>query len=410
VATTYAYKVRDSSGKLQSGVLEADSTALVANKLREMGFTPIAIDARSAVSLKSEITIPGLSNRVPLKELAVFCRQFATMINSGLTLLRSLAILGAQCEHKYFAKVIDSLRIDVEQGLSLSQALAKEPKVFNDLFVAMVRAGETSGGLDKTLLKLSDTLETQVELRGRIRSAMAYPAATVVLVTLIMGAMLLFVVPIFAKMYADLNGKLPLPTRLVIAISHIMVKFLPFVLLGGAIVAYLLRRFVKTPKGRLAFDRLKLRVPVFGGLVMKTAMARYASTFSTLLRAGVPLLEALDITKDTVSNVVVASGLEAMGEGAQQGEALTNRLRDHPVFPPMVVQMMAVGEETGALDELLSRLAMFFEQEVTATVDALTSLLEPLMIVFLGGAVGSMVIAMYLPMFDIIKLVNPGSS
>ena len=406
MATTYAYKVRDAGGKVRSGTIDADSTSLVANKLREMGYTPIAIDETSSVGLKTEITIPFLSNRVKLKEMSMFCRQFATMINSGLTLLRSLAILAGQTENKFFAGIITEMRIDIEQGLSLSQSMAKHPKQFNQLFVSMIKAGEVGGSLDQTLLKLADTLEKQVELRGRIRSAMAYPVATLALVSLIMTAMLLFVVPVFAKMYGSLNGKLPLPTRLVLKVSHLMITFLPVFVVVAIVGVVLFRKWVRTPTGRFAFDRAKLRMPVFGNLVQKTAMARYASTLSTLMRSGVPLLDAREITKQTVSNVVVANGLSAMADGAKQGEPLSARLDQHPVFPPMVVQMMAVGEETGALDELLHRLALFFEEEVAAAVDALTSMLEPVMIVVLGGAVGSMVVAMYMPMFNIIKLIK----
>ena len=406
MATTFAYKVRDTKGKVVTGTLDADNTALVANKLREMGYTPIAIDQKSAVNFKTDIVIPGFSDRVKLKELALFCRQFATMIDAGMTLLRTLAILADQTTNRFFAKVVNEVRMDVEQGLSLSQALAKHPRHFNNLFVAMVRAGETSGSLDRTLLKLADTLETQVELRGKIRSAMAYPVAVLVLVSLIMAAMLLFVIPIFAKMYKDLNGVLPLPTRIVLAISHLLITYLPLVVPALAVAAFLVRRWIRSDTGRAVYNRLQLRLPVFGTLVQKTAMARFTATFSTLLRSGVPLLDALEITKEAVNNVVIAEGLEDMAEGAKQGEPLTLRLESHPVFPQMVVQMMAIGEETGALDDLLHRVSIFFEQEVSATVDALTSLLEPLMIVVLGGAVGTMVVAMYMPMFNIIKLIK----
>jgi type IV pilus assembly protein PilC len=406
VATTFAYRVRDAGGKIQSGTLEADSTSLVANKLREMGYTPIAINERSSVSFSSEITIPGLSNRVKLKEMALFCRQFATMIDAGMTLLRSLSILAQQAESKFFAKVIDEVRADVERGLSLSEALALHPKQFSSLFIAMVRAGEIGGSLDRTLLKLASTLETQVELRGKIRTAMAYPVAVLSLVLLILLAMLLFIVPIFKNMYKSLGGVLPLPTRILVAISSVFEHYFPFVAVIAVAAAVLFVRWKRTAKGKAVYDRAVLRVPVFGGLVAKTAMARFSSTFSTLLRSGVTLLDTINITTETVGNDVVASGLSAMMEGAQQGEPLTSRLGQHPVFPPMVVQMMSVGEETGALDELLGRVAVFFEQEVAATVDALTSLLEPLMIVVLGSAVGAMVISLYLPMFDIIKLVG----
>jgi type IV pilus assembly protein PilC len=404
--TTYAYKVRDRSGKILAGSLDADNTALVANRLRQMGYVPISIDKKGGQGVKAEVAIPGLSNRVKLSEIAVFSRQFATMINSGLTLLRSLSILSAQTTNKFFGGVIDQVRSDIESGSSLSQALGRHPKQFNRLFVAMVRAGETGGSLDRTLLELSRMIEKQVELRGKIRSAMTYPIVVLALVMCILAAMLLFIVPIFKNMYGSLGGKLPAPTLLLVDISNIAVHGFPFVLLGAIAGVFAYRRWVKTPAGRSTRDRLVLRVPIFGGLVRKTAMARFSATLSTLLSSGVPVLESLEITSDTVGNVVVANGVRAIMEGAKRGDPLTRPLQDHPVFPPMVTQMMAVGEETGAIDNLLRKVSDFFEQEVQRTVEALTSLIEPLLIVVLGGAVGSMVIALYLPMFDIIKLVG----
>lgn len=403
--TTYAYKVRDKAGKVHSGTLDADNTALVANKLRQMGYVPIAIDKKGA-SVKRDVAIPGLSNRVPLKDVAVFSRQFATMINSGLTLLRALSILVVQTESKHFSTVIDSLRSDIQSGSSLSQAMARHPKQFNRLYVAMIRAGETGGNLDITLNELASTIEKQVELRGKIRSALAYPAMVLGLVCCILTAMLLFIVPIFKKMYASLGGKLPLPTLLLVKISNVFVNALPLVILAVGAGAFAYRRWVRTEPGRQTRDRLLLRVPIFGSLVRKTAMTRFASTLATLMSSGVPVLESLDITAETVSNVVVADGVKAIADGAKRGEPMTRPLEDHPVFPPMVTQMMAVGEETGALDTLLRKVATFYEQEVERTVEALTSLLEPLLIVVLGGAVGGMVISLYLPMFDIIKLVG----
>ncbi len=404
--TTYAYKVRDKSGKILTGSLDADNTALVANRLRQMGYVPIAIDKKAGPGVKREIPIPGISNRVKLKEIAVFSRQFATMINAGLTLLRSLAILSAQTSNTHFQTVIDQVRTDIESGSSLSQALNRHPKQFSRLYVSMIRAGETGGNLDRTLSDLATTIEKQVELRGKIRSAMTYPIMVLLLVTGILGAMLLFIVPIFKKMYDQLGGKLPAPTQLLISISNVVVHGAPFVVAGAVGLAFAYKRWVRTDTGRAARDQLLLRVPIFGGLIRKTAMARFASTLSTLLSSGVPVLESLEITADTVSNVVVAKGVHAVADGAKRGEPLTRPLLEHPVFPPMVTQMMAVGEETGALDSLLAKVANFFEEEVQRTVEALTSLLEPLLIVVLGGAVGSMVVALYLPMFDIIKLVG----
>lgn len=404
--TTYAYKVRDTTGKLVTGTLDSESTTLVANKLREMGYVPVSID-RKQVGIKTEINIPGLSTRVKLKEVAVFSRQFATMINAGITLTRSLGILASQAENKHLASVANRVQQDIESGSSLSIALAQHPKVFNKLYVAMVRAGESGGSLDRTLVDLATTIEKQVELRGKIRSAMTYPIAVLCLVVCILAAMLLFIVPIFKKMYAELNGTLPLMTRILITISTYAVKGLPVVVVVVVVGLIAFRKWVGTARGRSTWDGFKLRIPIIGGLVRKTAISRFASTLSTLLSSGVPVLESLEITKDTVGNQIVANGVIAIAEGVQQGEPLSRPLAKHPVFPPMVTQMMAVGEETGALDQLLARVATFLDQEVHATVDALTSLLEPLLIVVLGGAVGSMVIALYMPMFNIIKLINP---
>ncbi len=404
--TTYAYKVRDKEGKVLSGSLDAESTALVANRLRQMGYVPISIDKKAGAGVKKDIAIPGLSNRVKLKEIAVFSRQFAVMINSGLTLMRSLSILTVQTESQFFAGVIENVRHDIESGSSLSQALSRHPKVFNRLYIAMIRAGETGGNLDRTLSELATTIEKQVELRGKIRSALAYPVSVLALVLLILTAMLVFIVPVFKKMYASLGGKLPAPTLLLVGISNIMVTAFPVVIVGAIVAVFAYKRWVKTTSGRATRDRMVLRVPIFGGLARKTAMARFAATLSTLLSSGVPVLESLEITSETVNNSVVADGVHAIADGAKRGAPLTRPLADHPVFPPMVTQMMAVGEETGALDTLLHKVSDFYEEEVKRTVEALTSLLEPILICVLGSAVGGMVISLYLPMFDIIKLVG----
>jgi type IV pilus assembly protein PilC len=404
--TTYAYKVRDREGKVVSGSLEADNTSLVANRLRQMGYVPISIDKKAGPGVRRDVKIPGFGNRVKLKELSVFSRQFAVMINSGLSLMRSLSILAMQQTNEHFAGVIEQVRRDIESGSSLSQAMVRHPKVFSRLYISMIRAGESGGNLDRTLSELATTIEKQVELRGKIRSALAYPVSVLSMVSLILLAMLLFIVPVFKKMYAELGGKLPGPTLVLISISNVFVHSAWVVVILVVIGFFAYRRWVRTPTGKATRDELILRVPIFGGLVRKTAMARFASTLSTLLSSGVPILESLDITSETVNNAVVADGVHAIAEGAKRGEPLTRPLLDHPVFPPMVVQMMAVGEETGALDALLLKVAVFFEEEVNRTVDALTSLLEPFLIAVLGSAVGSMVICLYLPMFDIIKLVG----
>ena len=401
---TYAYKVRDSGGKMLEGTLEAESTTLVANKLRQMGYVPINIEKAAGAGLKTEIQL--FKKKPKLKDISIFSRQFATMINSGLSLLRSLYILSEQTENQGLRDVIVEVRTDVEKGASLSQALSKHPKVFNKLYVSMVKSGEIGGVLDSVLLRLSTTIEKQVELRGKIKSAMTYPVAVLGLVLMIVAAMLLFIVPIFEGLYEDLGGTLPLPTRLLLAISSILTKFLPLVILAIVGAAFAFRRWINTTSGRRAWDAFKLKVPVFGGLVQKTALTRFSSTLSALLRSGVPILEALEIVSDTVSNTVMADAVKDVSVAVKGGESIHKPLQNHKVFPPMVVQMMAVGEETGALDEMLEKIGIFYEQEVEATVDALTSLLEPALIVVLGGAVGAMVVSLYMPMFNIIKLIE----
>lgn len=403
---TYLYKVRDKAGKLIEGSLEADSTTLVANKLKQMGYIPIAIDKKSTSVASKELHLPGRKGKVKLKDIAVFSRQFATMINSGLSLLRSLNILAEQTENKVLAGIIGEVRQDVEKGASLSQALGRHPKAFSRLYVAMVRAGESGGVLDTVLLQLASTIEKQVELKGKIKSAMTYPIAVFALVLLIVTAMLVFIVPMFKDLYADLGGTLPLPTRVLLFVSGIMTKYFPIVLLAEGAAIWGFKRWIQTDKGRAAWDRAKLRIPIFGKLVRKTALTRFARTFGVLLRSGVPILESLEITSDTVGNTVVEKGIRAVQTGVRQGDSIARPLADHPVFPPMVVQMMAVGEETGALDEMLDKIADFYDQEVEAMVNSLTSLLEPMLICVLGSTVGGMIVALYMPMFNIINLVE----
>ena len=404
---TYVYKVRDKAGKLVEGSLESDSTTLVANKLRQMGYVPIAIDKKDTGGMKRELHLPSFGRSgVKLKDVSVFTRQFATMINSGLSLLRSLYILAEQTENKALARIVDLVRADVEKGASLSQALARHPKAFNRLYVAMVKAGETGGVLDSVLLQVAATIEKQVELKRKIKSAMTYPVVVFGLVLVIVSAMLLFVVPMFKNLYGELGGTLPLPTRLLIGISTVVTKFFPVLVLLLAAGSWSLRRWVKTEKGRAIWDAMKLRVPVFGKLVHKTALTRFSRTLAVLLRSGVPILESLEITSDTVNNVVMSDAIKDVQAAVKTGESIAKPLATHEVFPPMVVQMMAVGEETGALDTMLEKIGDFYDQEVEATVNALTSLLEPLLIVVMGGAVGGMVIALYMPMFNIIKLIQ----
>ena len=403
---TFQYKVKDKSGKLVEGSLEAENAQLVVSKLRSMGYVPIEIQQQGGSSFQRELKLPFFSDRVKLKEVAVFSRQFATMINSGLSLLRSLNILAEQTESKALAEIVNQVRMDVEKGSSLSQAMSKHPKAFGRLYVSMVRAGEIGGALDSVLMRLADTIEKQVELRRKVKSAMTYPLVVAVLVLTIVTAMLLFVIPMFQDIYKQLGGTLPPPTQLLINISNICRKFwyLIFLVEGGGAFAF--RRWINSEEGRKQWDAIKLKVPVFGKLVRKTALARFSRTLSALVRSGVPILESLDIVAETAGNYVVAKAVRETQAAVKRGDPLSKKLEEHPVFPPMVVQMMAVGEETGALDEMLDKIADFYDQEVEATVDALTSLIEPLLIVVMGVCVGGMIISLYLPMFNIIKLIK----
>jgi type IV pilus assembly protein PilC len=400
---TFQYKVRDRSGNLISGTLVADSEMLVLQRLREQGYTPLEV-GKEKRGLNVNISISA--KKVKLKEVAVFSRQFATMINSGLPILRALAILADQTSNESLAKALAEARMDVEQGASLSQALAKHPKIFNDLYVSMVKSGETGGSLDETLLRLAAMLEREVHLRGKIKSAMTYPIAVVGLVTLIMSAMLLFVVPQFQSIYGQLGGTLPLPTRLLLAISNVFKQWWYIVVAAAFLARFLLKRYKRTPRGREVVDTIKLRIPVFGSLFHKTCLSRFSTTLAMLMKSGVPILQALDIVIDTVNNRVVGKAVEDIQSSVREGESISRPLARHAVFPPMVVQMIAVGEETGQVDVMLEKVAQFYDQEVEASVDALTSLIEPILIAFIGCAVGAAVIALYMPMFQIINLVK----
>jgi type IV pilus assembly protein PilC len=401
MSDTFQYKVRDKSGQVVSGTIVADNEALVLQRLREQGMTPLEVGKQSR-GLNIEIG----QKKVKLKELAVFSRQFATMVNSGLPILRALSILADQASNPTLAKTLAACRLDVEQGASLSAAMQKHDKIFNDLYVSMVKSGETGGSLDNTLISLASTLENEVRLRGKIKSAMTYPVAVVGLVVLIMSAMLLFVVPQFEGIYGELGGELPLPTQMLLNVSKAFKSYWWMFLLGAIGFRFWFRRYKKTEKGRMVVDGLKLRTPVFGALFHKTALARFSSTLAMLLRSGVPILQALDIVMDTVNNKVISRAVEDVQSAVREGEPMAKPLAKHAVFPPMVVQMIAVGEETGQVDTMLEKVASFYNQEVEAAVEALTSLIEPLLIALIGGMVGAAVVALYMPMFNIIQLIQ----
>lgn len=405
---TFNYQVRDRAGKLVSGSLEAESQAAVAQKLRSLGYAPVAIErSPEGQGLKREITIPGFGPKVKLKDLSIFSRQFATMINSGLSLIRSLSILAEQTENAKLCEIINEVRDYVEAGGSLSEALA-EHEEFPKLYIAMVRAGETAGMLDAVLMRIAETLEKDLALRRKIKSAMTYPVIVFVMAILLTTFMLIFIVPVFAGMFEDLGGELPLPTKILQATSNFLTTPLGVLCYFGIPFGlWQLFKYVrKTEKGRFQLDVIKLKLPVFGTLFHKIALSRFSRNLGTLLRAGVPILQSLEITADTVNNGPIGVATKDVQDSVRQGESIAAPLTEHEVFPPMVVQMIAVGEETGQVDLMLEKIAEFYDQEVEAMTESLTALMEPLMIAVLGGIVGSMVIALYMPMFKIFELIE----
>jgi len=406
--TTFQYQVRDKQGKLVTGELEADSSSAVASKLRQLGYAPVSIEEKRSDGMQTAIRIPGFGGKVKLKDLAIFSRQFATMINSGLSLIRALSILAEQTENQKLSETVDEIRNTVESGTALSVALAEHDEIFPKLYVAMVRAGETAGMLDQVLLNVAESLEKDVRLRGQIKSAMTYPVIVFIMAIGLTAAMLVFIVPTFVTLFEDLGGDLPLPTKVLMMASNFMTSWMGLItfIIGPIGLWQAFKAYRKTEKGRFQLDVLKLKLPVFGNLFHKIALTRFSRNLSTLMRAGVPILQALEITAETVNNGVIGSAVKDVQDSVRTGETIASPLSKHDVFPPMVVQMIAVGEETGAVDTMLEKIAEFYDQEVEATTEALTSLMEPLMIAVLGGIVGSMVIALYMPIFKVIELVE----
>ncbi len=403
---TYEYKVRDKTGALKSGKLDAETPAQVASKLKSMGYAPLSISQTNA-GMGKELKIPGFgTTKVKLKDLAVFSRQFATMVNSGLSLLRALNILTEQTENKELARVIGEVRNEIETGNSLSTAMAKFPEVFPPLMVNMCRAGEVGGFLDTVMLQIASNYEAETKLRGKVKSAMTYPVVVLCIALLAVIGMLLFIVPTFAGLFKTLGGTLPLPTQILVTMSSLLkIMAIPIVIMI-IVGLQVWKRIKRTPQVRNIVDPLKLKLPVFGELFRKIALTRFARNLGTMMKSGVPILQSLDIVAETTGNVVLERATRAVQESVRTGEALASPLTEHPVFPPMVVQMMAVGEDTGALDTMLMKIAEFYDQEVEATTEALTALIEPLMIAFLGAIVGSMIVALYMPIFKIFDLIK----
>lgn len=397
---TFAYSGRTRGGEAVTGERIGDSIDAVAASLRR---EQIQVTRITPVAIKPAAPAKKLSARsVPAKNLAIFTRQFSVMIDAGLPLVQCLEILGNQEEHKYFKQVILQTRSDVEGGQSLADAMKRHPRVFDALFCNMVAAGEAGGILDTILKRLATYIEKAVKLKGQVKSAMIYPIAVIVIAAVVVTVILWKVIPTFASLFAGLGATLPLPTRIVIALSDNLVRFGPFLIIIAVAAAWGVRQYYATEKGRRAIDGLLLKLPVLGDILRKIAVARFCRTLSTLMASGVPILDGLEITAKTAGNAIIEDAIMLTRKSIERGETIAAPLKETGVFPGMVVQMIGVGEATGALDTMLGKIAEFYEDEVDTAVAGMLTLMEPIMIAFLGGIVGGIVIAMYLPIFGLI--------
>jgi type IV pilus assembly protein PilC len=400
---TFAYSGRTRSGQMVTGERIAETMdAAVAALRREQ----IMISRIDPARVPRAVAAPKASRKgvsVPAKNLAIFTRQFSVMIDAGLPLVQCLDILGKQEPHKGFSGVILKVREDVESGAALADAMKKHPKTFDALYSNMIAAGEAGGILDTILKRLATYIEKAVKLKGEVKSAMIYPIAVIVIAALVVGAILWKVIPTFASLFAGLGAQLPLPTRVVIAASDALVAYgwILIIALGG--IGYALKRYYETEKGRHVIDALLLKAPILGDILRKVAVARFCRTLSTLLASGVPIMDGLNITARTSGNAIIEDAILVTRTGIERGETISGPLRETNVFPSMVVQMINVGETTGALDAMLEKIADFYEEEVDTAVAGLLTLMEPVMIAFLGAVVGGIVIAMYMPIFDLIS-------
>ena len=403
--STYVFKAIDLRGQQAKGEVEAENKQSVADQLKAKGL--IVLDIADKQKAK-EIELPW-ANRIKLGDLSIMIRQLATMVSSGMTILRALYVLEAQTENKKLAEQLVLVRKDVEAGLPLSDSLERHPKTFNPLVVAMVRAGETGGVLEESLMRIADQLEKEESLRRQVKSAMAYPIVILVFAMAVMLGMVAFIVPVFAGVFKELGtgAKLPAMTEFVMGISKVVTGYWYVLILAsvGGTVGFM--KWKKTPKGRSIWQRFLLRIPFkIGDIFQKVALARWSRTFSALMGAGVPLLQAIEITSQTAGNVVVEDAMANVTTSVKAGGTIAQPLMDSPVFPSMVGHMVKVGEETGALTTMLSKIGDFYEDQVAASVKALTSILEPVMIVFVGGIVGFIVISMYLPLFSVYDAIK----
>ncbi|PZU43842.1 MAG: type II secretion system F family protein [Microbacterium sp.] len=407
VATQWAFKGVDGGGKKIKGVLEAGSEAHAIQQLKARGVMPETLTAKGAgTGLQREVNIPWLERGPGLKDLAVMSRQMATMVSAGVSILRALAIVTAQTENAKLKRALEEISTKVEGGTALSSALTEFPLIIPPIMVHLVRAGETGGFLDRSLVMVADNFEAESKLRSKVKAAMTYPVVVLIIALVAVAAMLIFIVPVFEKMFKDLGGALPAPTQLLVDLSHTMPVVVPVLLVGGIAFAIWWGRNKNTEQVRRVIDPLSLKLPVFGKLNHKIAITRFARNFSTMLASGVPILQSLSIVGATSGNVVITDALQDVQEQVRQGRPIAEALAAAPVFPDMMVQMVGIGEESGSIDSMLDKTADFYDDEVETMSSQLTAMLEPLMIVFMGSLLGFMIVSLYMPMFTIFQSIQ----
>lgn len=403
----FGYKVRSPQGNILTGTIEAREQRMVIDRLRHQRFIVLEIgEIKKSASRDLLDSINFLKKRVKQKDLVLFSRQLSTLIGAGVPIVQGLTILVEQIENPAFKKVITSVREDIESGTSITEALSRHPTVFGELYVNMVKAGELGGILDIILERLSAYQESAAALRGKIRAAMIYPAVIALVAGGVTTFLMVVVVPMFVKIFQQVGAELPLPTQILLAVSNFLKRYLVFLIIGLIAFVVGLRQYYKTEAGSMYIDTLLLRLPLFGPLLRKVAVAKFTRTFGTLVKSGVPILQALETVAKTSGNRVVEKAVLAAKDAIREGERISDPLKASGVFPPMVTQMISVGEETGNLDAMLSKIAEFYEQEVDAAVSGLTSLIEPVVVVFMGVIIGAIAIAMYMPMFQLGAIVG----
>ena len=399
----FLWEATNRKGEVKKGELDGTDETAVRGILRRQGYRSINVKAKPKDLMEY---LPFLKQKVSEKDVVVFSRIFSTMINAGLPLIQCLDLLAQQEQNKTFKEVIKSIKEDIESGATLCDSLKKYPKIFDELFVNLVAAGESGGILDVILQRLSSYMEKAMKLRAKVKGAMTYPASVLVISIGVVALLLLKVIPVFQKMFEGMGGELPGPTQFLVNASAFAQSYFIYMIAAVVAVGFLFKRFKSTEKGRYLVDRLILKSPVFGPLLKKVAVAKFTRTMSTMMSSGVPILEGLTIVSKTAGNVVIEEALIKTRQSISEGKTIAEPLAETDIFPPMVVQMIAVGEATGALDTMLSKIADFYDDEVDAAVEAMTALLEPFMMVFLGGVVGGMIIAMYLPIFKMASVVG----